>query len=73
MKIIESLIKPMINMEVIALHYYPQSRRHSNSMTTTVHVDNLGDIEFKDMCLSKDTINAIRSDILLEMKKKLGL
>lgn len=60
-------------MELFVLHYYPQSIKFSGSVSAEVHVQGLGTVEMKGFELSEETKNAIRSDCITEMKKRLGL
>lgn len=66
-------LKVLPHMELLRMHYYPHSSKYNNSMTIEVSIDGLGKIECSDIQLSEETKNAIRSDCLLGIKKKLGL
>jgi hypothetical protein len=61
-------------MELINLYYWPLSRdRGSESISADVYVEGLGKVEMKGIALSEETKNAIRSDCLLAMKKRVGI
>ena len=61
------------SMELLHFHYYAQSRSYTESMSAKVYVPGLGEVEFKDNCLSDSTKKAIEADCISAMQRKIGL